>query len=418
MTASLLEADTAPAIAQIRSRLREKGLAGYVAFTPSNLLYATGFRSYFVSEWWRLHGTVLAFVPADESLPVTLMVGDFEEKTARAAAPDVEMLTYRLWVDLSTAEQMATPVEERPLQRPEQWDAAELDRCVAQALRTLGMDHGRVGTDLPHLNVDTWDRLQRTAPRVEWEDFTDDVYEVRLIKQEWEVERLRTAVLLSERGMVGAMELAREGMTAADIRAAYQIAVATAALGDPQFAGYTENWVLPTVGSTTSASYGSAASGLREGDLVKFDCGATVHGYRSDGGRTFAFGEPRPEARRLYDVLAKGQELARQALRPGARIGDAFHAAIDHVHSHGYPTFNRGHVGHSIGIDSFHEEPPFIGPDCDVLVRPGMVFAVEVPTYTPDVGAIMIEDLIVIREDGPELLHTLPHDLAVTPFRA
>lgn len=46
-----------------------------------------------------------------------------------------------------------------------------------------------------------------------------------------------------------------------------------------------------------------------------------------------------------------------------------------------------------------------------------MVFAVEVPTYTPDVGAIMIEDLVVIRDSGAELLHTLPHYLIVTPFR-
>lgn len=411
-------ADTSKGIARIRARLRERGLTGYVAFTPSNLQYATGFRSYFVSEWWRLHGTVLGFIPADESLPVTLMLGDFEEDTARTAAPDVELLTYRLWVDLSTAEDMATPRARADEQRPEQWDAAELDRRATEALTMLGMNRGRVATDLPFLNVDTWQRLQRVAPDVVWEDFTDDAYNIRLIKEEWEIERLRTAVLLSERGMTGAMDLAREGMTAADVRAAYQIAIATAALEDPRFAGYTDNWVLPTVGTTTSASYGSAATGLREGDLVKFDCGTTVHGYRSDGGRTFSFGEPSDEARRLYDVLAVSQERARRALVPGARLGDAFHAAIDYVHQNGYPTFNRGHVGHSIGVDSFHEEPPYIGPGCDVVVKPGMVFAVEVPTYTPDVGAIMIEDLVVIRDHGAELLHTLPHELAVVPFKA
>lgn len=290
-------ADTAPAISHIRARLRERGLTGYVAFTPSNLLYTTGFRSYFVSEWWRLHGTVLAFIPTDESLPVTLMLGDFEERTARTSAPGVRLLIYRLWVDLSTAEQMAAPLavrtEERPPQRPEQWDGEELDRRATEALSSLGMDHGPVATDLPYLNVETWQRLQRVAPEATLEDFTADVYEIRLIKQEWEIERLRTAVVLSERGMTGAMDLARAGMTAADIRAGYQIAVATAALEDPRFAGYTDSWVLPTVGSTTSASYGSSASGLGRGDLVKFDCGTTVHGYRSDGGG------PSPSGNRL-----------------------------------------------------------------------------------------------------------------------
>ncbi len=417
MTVSTERPVTTTAINRIRERLAARGLDGYVAFTPSNLFYATGFRSYFVSEWWRLHGTVLAFIPTADDKPVTLMVGDFEEKTARAAAPGVELTTYRLWVDLSTAEQMAGPTPPGIEQRPAQWSPDELDVRVRDALGALGMDRGRIGTDLPHMTMDTWQRLHRAAPAVQWEDATDDLYEVRLIKEEWEIERLRRAVELSERGMTGAMEFARAGMTAGDVRAAYQIAVATAALGDPRYSGYTDNWVLPTVGGTTSASYGSTAGGLADGDLVKFDCGATVHGYRSDGGRTFAFGEPSAAARRLYDVLAEGQRLARETLVPGARIGDAFTRGIGHVHANGYPTFNRGHVGHSIGIDSFHEEPPFIGPDCDVVVRPGMVFAVEVPTYTPDVGAIMIEDLVVIREDGPESLHTLSHELTVVQPR-
>lgn len=50
---------------------------------------------------------------------------------------------------------------------------------------------------------------------------------------------------------------------------------------------------------------------------------------------------------------------------------------MDHVRASGYPSFNRGHGG--VGIDSFHEESPFVEPDCEVPVRPGMMFAVEVP---------------------------------------
>jgi Xaa-Pro dipeptidase len=58
-------------------------------------------------------------------------------------------------------------------------------------------------------------------------------------------------------------------------------------------------------------------------------------------------------------------------------------------------------TGHSIGIDAFHEEPPYISATCQDTVRPGMVFAVELPSYTPDVGAIMIEDLVLTTDDEP-----------------
>lgn len=399
------------AISRIREQLHKRGLSGYLATTPSNIQYVTGFRSYFVSEWWRFHGTVLAYVPADARERVVLVVGDFEAETARKAAPDIDIVTYRLWVDLATASEMKKPADPAAVQRPEQWDPDELDHAVRTCLQADSSSSSPLGTDLPYLTYDTWQRLQRSAPQVSWIDFSSDMYDIRLIKQEWEIDHLRTAVRLSERGMVAAMSTAREGMTAQDIRCAYQAGVAQAALGSPQFDGYTDNWVLPTVGGSTSASYGAAEGGLQIGDLVKFDCGTTVHGYRSDGGRTFAFGTPSYEAVSLYKVLQEAQSIARDALVPGALLSDAYTRSMEFVHDAGYPAYNRGHVGHSVGIDSFHEEPPFIGPNSAATVREGMVLAIEVPTYTPDVGAIMIEDLVVVRADGPEVLHAMPHGL-------
>lgn len=399
------------AVSRIREQLQKRGLSGYLATTPSNIQYVTGFRSYFVSEWWRFHGTVFAYVPADARERVVLIVGDFEAETARKAAPDVDIITYRLWVDLATASEMKKPADPAAVQRPEQWDPDELDHAVRTCLQANSADDSVLGTDLPYLTYDTWQRLQRSAPQASWVDFSTDMYDIRLIKQEWEIDHLRTAVRLSERGMIAAMSTAREGMTAQDIRCAYQAGVAQAALGSPQFDGYTDNWVLPTIGGSTSASYGTAEGGLQAGDLVKFDCGTTVHGYRSDGGRTFAFGAPSQEAVSLYKVLQEAQSIARDALVPGALLSDAYTRSMAFVHDAGYPAYNRGHVGHSVGIDSFHEEPPFIGPHTDATVREGMVLAIEVPTYTPDVGAIMIEDLVAVRTDGAELLHTMAHEL-------
>lgn len=401
------------AVTALRAKLKDRGLSGYVAYTPSNIMYLTGFRSYFVSEWWRMHGTVLAFVPADAAQPVTLVLSDFEEKTARMSAPGVNQLTYRLWVDLGSAEQMRGSTGSPEPVRPEQYDPGELQRCIQKALSSTNMASGVIGTDLPHLNFQTLERLRSAAPAVTWVDATDDLYALRLIKEEWEVDFLRAGVELSEAGILAATARFEEGMTAQDVRAAYQIGVAEHTIGNTRYSGYSESWVLPTIGGTTSAGYGASADGLRAGDLVKFDCGATVGGYRSDGGRTFAFKEAGTEAIRLHKVLADAQLLARNTIRPGAILADAYRAAMTFVHQNGYPTFNRGHVGHSVGIDSFHEEPPYISPSCTTVVREGMVFAVEVPTYTPDVGAIMIEDLIVVREHGAELLHSLPHELTI-----
>lgn len=401
------------AVTRIRRRLHDRGLAAYVAYTPSNVFYVTGFRSYFLSEWWRMHGTVFAVVPAEETAPVTLVVSDFESGAARSAAPDVDRSTYRLWVDLHTAGDLAAPPDPDAVPRPAQYDPRELDGALARALADLGTSGGRLATDLRFLSLDTYRRLQRVAPQTDWVDLTDDVYEVRLVKEPWEVDRLALGVALSEAGITYATKRASQGMSARDVRLLYQTGITQAAAADPAYAGYTDNWVLPSVGSQTSASYGERGTGLRPGDLVKFDCGATVDGYRCDGGRTFSFQRVDRHAERLYTVLREAQSIARRLIRPGTVVGDIFRAAMAHVHANGYPSYERGHVGHSVGIDTFHEEPPYISPDCTTVLEPGMVFAVEVPTYTPDIGAVMIEDMLVVTDDGARQLHALPHDLVV-----
>lgn len=221
------------AVTKIRQHLRAAGLAGYVAYTPSNVYYVTGFRSYFLSEWWRMHGTVFALVPADERNPVTLVLSDFERGAAAAAAPDADASTYRLWVDLQTAEELAVPVDRADVApRPAQYDPAELDAALATALHDLGMAGGRVGTDLPFLTMDAYDRFCRAAPDATWVDSSDAVYEVRLVKEPWEVERLALGVELSEAGMTHATKQLTAGLTARDVRLLYQAGVTQAAAAD------------------------------------------------------------------------------------------------------------------------------------------------------------------------------------------
>lgn len=404
------------AVDQIRAALAADGADAYVAYTPSNIRYVTGFGSYFVSEWWRMHGTVFAVVPAQPDRPVALVVSDFESATATDQAPDVSQHRYRLWVDLGTEQDLRDGRRAAEPPRPEQFEEDELVAALTGALASSAESSPQgpaaVATDLRHLSLEAADRLRRAAQGRRLVDFTEAMYRIRAVKQPREIEALRAGVELSEAGMSHAVAHLEAGMTARDVRLLYQSGVIEAARHDDRYAGFTDSWVLPTVGGKTSASYGAAGAGLAAGDLVKFDCGATVDGYRSDGGRTFAFGEPSAKARRLYDVLRDAQEIAWRALRPGAVVGDVFKAAMHHVHTHGYPGYNRGHVGHSIGIDTFHEEPPFLGAECSQLVQPGMVFAVELPSYTPDVGAIMIEDLVVTTEDEPVLLHTMSHELS------
>lgn len=403
----------------VRTRLQERGLDAYVAYTPSNVFYTTGFQSFFLMEWWRMLGTVLAVVPADPAQPPALVVSDFEAAQAREESGFDDVRPFRVWVELRDARDLAGPAADAsPGARPAQYDVTEQDALLRSVLADRGLLGARIGTDLRYVLHDTVRRVAAFAPRLTWEDMTEDLYELRSVKHGFEIERLRRATELSEAGMSFAVRDLRPGLTALDLRRRYQQGVLAAAMADPRYAGYSDQWVLPAVGPSPQAGAAAGAAAgtgpvVGEGALLKFDCGVTVGGYRGDGGRTFAHRSARPAARRLHDVLLGAHEAARSVVRPGVAAREVFQAAQRHIRAGGYPSFTRGHYGHSVGIDTFHEEPPYLSADEERPLLPGMVLAVETPSYASDTGAIMIEDLLLVTDDGHEVFHRLPHELTV-----
>jgi len=399
----------------IRRKLQVRGLDAYVAYTPSNVLYVTGFQSYFLMQWWRMLGTVVAVVPADPALSPALLVGDFEAEQARRVCGFDDVRAFKLWVELRDAEALGHEGDGgQDAVRPAQYDPAEQDALLKSILADRGLLTGRVGTNLRYVLHDTVRRVAAFAPRLQWVDMTEDLYALRSVKYDCEVERLRRATELSEAGIRYAIEDCRPGITALDIRHRYAQGVLTTAASSDRYAGYSDQWVLPAVGAGTKIGVDSEQdASLTAGDLIKFDCGVTLGGYRSDGGRTFAYQEIRPAARRLYEVLAEAHANARDRIRPGEPVHEVFRAAQTHIRSHGYPGFTRGHYGHSVGLDTFHEEPPYISATEDRPLLPGMVLAIETPAYSSDTGAIMIEDMVLVTDNGHEVLHKLPHELTV-----
>jgi Xaa-Pro dipeptidase len=403
-------------LSAIRGRLRARGLDAYIAYTPSNVFYATGFQSYFLMQWWRMQGTVLAVIPADESVEVGMMVGDFEAKPARRVSGIGDVRPYMLWPEIRDAEAVQRPLGsgESEVPRPAQFDEDEQDGIVRGLLGDRGLLGARIGTDLRYVLFDSYRRFSSLAPDAEWVDFTDDMYALRRIKYPFEVERLMLATELSEAGIRFVVENLEPGMSATDVRHRYVMGVARAAIEDPRYEDYSDQWVLPAVGAGVGVGVDSERdAGLAEGDLIKFDCGTTVGGYRGDGGRTFVYGKSKPAADRLFGVLQEAHNGACDEIRPGVEIGEIFRTAQDHITKNGYPRFRRGHYGHSLGIDTFHEEPPYVSENERTPIEAGMVLAIETPAYTTDAGAIMIEDLVHVLPHGIERLHKLPHGLTV-----
>jgi len=98
-------------------------------------------------------------------------------------------------------------------------------------------------------------------------------------------------------------------------------------------------------------------------------------------------------------------------MRPGVQLSEIFRVATEEIRSHGFPNYSRGHYGHSIGLDSFVEEPPFISADEDSILQPNMVICLETPYYADSVGSFQIEDMILITSEGCEIFNSYGYDL-------
>jgi Xaa-Pro dipeptidase len=401
-------------LARIRERLQAEGLDAYLAYTPQNNFYCSGYRCWFVAEHWRFHGGNLTLVPADPALPLGLMVPEVEVPPARAATAIEDIRGYSLWLETRELDvvTLQPPEGAPPFHRTSWWDTDAQDAILLDFLGDRGLLEGRIGTDLAYMMLRSAERYRAVAPGVDWVDWTEPMFDLRAVKLPFEIDRLRRATELQDIAFSRVPESLHEGMTAVDVRNNYTRDVLHAAAADERYADYTESWMLATVGQG-SVSDASSTAGLRRGDLVKLDGGVSVGGYKGDGGRTFAYGEPPAIARRLFDTLLAANHVLRDALRPGEPVSEAFLATERYMHANGYPQYCRGQYGHSIGLEQFPEEPPFISRDEHRLVQPRMIFAVETPYYGSDIGAIMIEDLVLITENGAEPMHTSPRELMV-----
>ena len=129
---------------------------------------------------------------------------------------------------------------------------------------------------------------------------------------------------------------------------------------------------------------------------------------RSSSGR-WSIGAPTDEQRRMFDHMVALQDIAFEAIRPGARCSDVDRAVRAYFDEHELMPYWRHHTGHAIGLR--YHEGPFLDTGDDTEIGPGMVFTVEPGLYSPELGGFRHSDTVVVTEDGIELVTYYPRDL-------
>ncbi|QCX34163.1 aminopeptidase P family protein [Caloramator sp. E03] len=152
-------------------------------------------------------------------------------------------------------------------------------------------------------------------------------------------------------------------------------------------------------------------STVKEGDSIILDIGCVKDSYCSDMTRTVFYKYVPDKAKEIYNIVLEANKRAIERVKPGVKFCDIDAAARDYIESKGYGKYFTHRTGHSIGIE-VHDFGDVSSVNNDIL-KPGMIFSIEPGIYLEGEVGVRIEDLVLVTEDGCEVLNKFPKELTV-----
>jgi Xaa-Pro dipeptidase len=287
-----------------------------------------------------------------------------------------------------------------------------IDRASAVALVTRLArqvpQHRKTGYESHHVTVEALDGLADAAAGIELVRAPGMIEKLRVVKDDTEIEALRMACAAADRALADLLEHGglRPGRTEREVARELEDRMVANGAAKPSFE------TIVAAGARSAIPHHRPTDAvLQHGDFVKMDFGALVDGYHSDTTRTVVLGEPADWQKEVYELVAAAQAAGRDALKVGAEVKDVDAAARDVVERAGRGAEFLHGLGHGVGLQ-IHEAPTLAKTGNGTLSA-GMAVTVEPGVYLAGKGGVRIEDTLVVREAGPELLTLTTKQLMV-----
>lgn len=230
------------------------------------------------------------------------------------------------------------------------------------------------------------------------------VEQLRMIKDESELQIMQEAADLADRTFDYIRQLIQPGMRETDIALEMEVFMRSHGATSSSFD------TIVASGERSALPHGVASERLIGNDeFVKLDFGAYYKGYCSDLTRTVVIGKPTDKHREIYSIVLEAQLHALEHIKPGMSGREADALARDVIVKYGYGDLFGHGTGHGLGME-IHEAPR-LSKLSETILTPGMTVTVEPGIYVPGFGGVRIEDDIVITESGIQILTSSPKDL-------
>ena len=264
----------------------------------------------------------------------------------------------------------------------------------------------RLGFEASNVVYNTWAKLRELFQNVELVPLNNWVEELRMVKTEDEIEKIKKALMIAEQAFENILPLIKVGVSEKDI--AIELEYQMAKLGSERPAFDT----IVASGERGALPHGKASNKKLIGnEFIVFDFGAVYNGYHSDITRTVYFGNPSEEEILVYNIVLEAQKKAEEIIEEGLQCNFVDKVARDIIQENGFGNYFGHGLGHGVGLE-IHELPR-LSPKSDMVLKKGMVVTIEPGIYIPGKFGVRIEDMVVVDKSGSKILNKLTNDLII-----
>ena len=288
----------------------------------------------------------------------------------------------------------------------------------------------RIGTELDVLTVEQLDQFKKAFGNYDFVNISPVILEQRKTKGPSEIEKIRKACEAIHQGHEAALAALKEGITELELAAYVENAHRLAGhegiffIRQPDFymssgpISSGENlfktsgvvYTITGVGLSPSVPAGPSRRKLSKGDLVIVDIPVIVEGYHADQTRTYCLGKANESAMSMYVDLRNIADHLIASMKTGMRCSDIYRMAVEKASALGregqFQNFGGGRksrlIGHGIGLEL--NEPPIPSEYDQSPVEDGYVIALDMHMLDESAGVVKLEDMILIKEEGNEIL--------------
>lgn len=346
---------------QMRQQMQAQKIDAYVVLRPENVRYLSGFSG----------GETTLYITLDKAFLLT----DFRYiEQAKAQAPAFEIT-----------------------------DAGQ-DHFAK--LAELGQQAQRVGFEGDFITYLDFGKLQDGFKQAELLSLPNLVSYLRSVKDSSEIELIRQAVKIADKAFDEVLKTIEIGQTEEEIGLGLEFSMRRAGASGGSFE------FIVASGIRSAMPHGTASTKrVQSGEFLTMDFGAIYQGYCSDITRTVFMGDPEEKHREVYEIVLAAQRAGIQAVAPGRTGKEVDAVARGIIEKAGYGDYFGHGLGHSVGL-AIHEGPNLNKRE-ERLLEPGMVITVEPGIYIPSWGGVRIEDIVLVTEEGCEVLTQAPKEFII-----